>query len=59
MSKQIQIGVKKVHLEMKTKLLNSRGTRFSNNLSAVLMGSRKEISATFKRDYSNLKWDYN
>lgn len=43
---------------MKTKLLNSRVTRFSNNLSAVVMGSRKGISATFKRDYLNLKWDY-
>jgi len=44
---------------MKTKLLNSRGTRFSNNLFAVVMGSRKGISATFKKGYLNLKCGYN
>lgn len=33
-SKPIQINKKKVHLEMKTKLLYSRGMRLSNNILA-------------------------
>lgn len=48
-SKQIQIDAEKVHLETKTKLLNSRGTRSSSNLFAAVIGSRKGILATFKR----------
>lgn len=55
MNKQIQIDAQKVHLETKTKLLNSRGTRFSSNLFAVGIGSRKGILATFKRVFLNLK----
>lgn len=57
-SQPIQINMKTVHLEMKTKFLYSRGMKLSNHGFAEVMESRKGISTTFKRNYLNLKWNY-